>query len=248
MRMSCSRRSSRPARISSSQPAARGAYSRAGAALQPQLGGCLGERARELGDRLIACRDQRRGGGGQTGVPDVEVGGGAVAGREPREQRVALGERLSVALAQLGPGRPAGGDEAVEVGAALPRRALDQAEAIGGEDGDGGPVAGQGRRVGRAAVEQMAAALAAADRGHQPALEPVRVADPGLGPGQRAAEGDQVAAVGGAEGAPGEGEVERLDEVRLADSVGTDDADDARLELNPDLVEAAQRPRFDRGD
>ena len=143
---------------------------------------------------------------------------------------------------------PAGGDEAVEVGAALRRRALDQAQPVGGEDRDRRAAAGDRRRVGRVAVEQVAAPLAAADRGEQPALDAVLVADRRLGPRERAAEGDQVAAVGGAEGAAGEGEVERLEQVGLADAVGPDDADDPRLELDPDALEAAQRPRFDRGD
>ena len=87
--------------------------------LQAELRGGGGEGAGELRDRLLARGHQRRGGGGQPGVPDVEIGRRAVAGDEPREQRVALRQRLAVALAQLGPRRPAGGGEAVEVGAAL---------------------------------------------------------------------------------------------------------------------------------
>ena len=62
---------------------------------------------------------------------------------------------------------------------------------------------------------------------------PVIVAHRRLGSRERAAEGDQVAAVGGAKGAAGEGEVERLEQVRLADAVGADQADDPGRQARP---------------
>ena len=52
------------------------------------------------------------------------------------EQRVALRERLPVALAQVRAAGPAGRDKAVEVRAALGRRALDEDQPVGGEDRD----------------------------------------------------------------------------------------------------------------
>ena len=134
------------------------------------------------------------------------------------------------------------------MGAALRRRALDQRQPIRGEDGDGRTVAGDGRRIGRVAVEQVPASLGAADRGHQRALDPVLAANRRLGAGERRAERDQVAAVAGAEGAPGEGEVERLEEVRLAGAVGADQADDPGVQLEPQPLEAAQRSGLGCGD
>ncbi len=184
--------------------------------LQAELGRGGGKGPGQLGDRLGPRLDQRRGRLRQPRVPDPRSAGDSIAGRQPREQRVALRHRLAEALAQLSPRRPAGGEEAVEVGSALGRRALDQRQPVGREDRDRWAVAGDRRRVGRVAVEQVAAPFAAADRGEQLALEPVLVADRRLGPRQRAAEGDQVAAVRGAKRAAGEGEVEGLDQVRLA--------------------------------
>jgi hypothetical protein len=75
-------------------------------------------------------------------------------------------------------------------------------------------------------------------------LDPVLVADHGLGPGELAAEGDQLAAVGGAEGPPREGEIERLEEVRLAGAVGADEADGPRPQLDARVDQVARRPRF----
>ena len=157
-------------------------------------------------------------------------------------------QHLPVALPQPRARGPARGGEAVEVRAALGRRALDQDEAIGGEDRDGRALAGDRRRVGRVAVEQMAAALAAAHRGEQRALGAVLGPDRRFGAGQGGAEGDHVAAIPGPEGAAGEGEVERLEEVRLAGAVGTDQAGDALPQLDPELAQTAQRCGLDRGD
>jgi hypothetical protein len=131
------------------------------------------------------------------------------------------------------------------VRAAFRRRALDQAEAIGGEDGDRGAVAGDRRRVGRAAVEQVPPALGAADRREQGPFGAVLIADEGLRPREGAAERDQVAAIGGAEGATREGEVESLEKVRLAGAVGADQADDPALHLDPHAGEATQGPCLD---
>ena len=79
-------------------------------------------------------------------------------------------------------------------------------------------------------------------------LDAVLVADDGLRPGELAAERNQLAPVGGAEGAAGEREVERLEQVGLAGAVWADQADDTLVQLDPRPVEAAQWPRFDGGD
>src|SRR5207253_4251451 len=221
------------------------------AQLQLVAGGAQGAAAEA--DVLVATLlqpglDQRCGGGGKPGVPDPQVLRRADTAGEAGEQRVALRDRLPEALAQLPPGRPAGGEEAVEVGPALGRRALDQGQAVGREDRDRRSGAGDRGWIGGVPVEEVAATFAAADRGQEPVLDAVVVADRRLRSRQGAAEGDQVATVRSAKGATGEGEVEGLDQIRLAGAVGTDDADDPRLQLDPDAVEAAQGAGLDRGD
>ena len=109
-------------------------------------------------------------------------------------------------------------------------------------------MAGEGRGVGGVAVEQVAAPFGAADRRHQRPLDAVLAAHQRLRARQRAAERDQVAAVAGPERAAGEGEVEGLEEVRLAGAVGADQADDPRVELQAQPLEAAQRCGLGCGD
>src|SRR5215218_10235151 len=109
------------------------------------------------------------------------------------------------------------------MGPSLGRRALDEGQPVRSENRDGGAAAGDRAGVGGTAVEEVAAAFAAADRGKERALDPVLVANGSFRPRQRAPEGDQVAAVRGPEGAAGEGEVESLDEVGLAGPVRADD-------------------------
>src|ERR1700746_4169638 len=94
----------------------------------------------------------------------------------------------------------------------------------------------------------MAAPVAAADRSEQLVLDPVLILDRRFRPSERAAERNQVAAIGGAEGAAGKSEVERLEQVRLAGPVRSNDADDPQWKLDLDAVEAAQRLCLDRSD
>src|SRR5206468_6297472 len=100
------------------------------------------------------------------------------------DEGVTLRQRLAETLAQLRATGPAGGDEAVEMRAALRRRALDQREAIGREDRDGRAAAGQRCRVSGTAVEQVPAALRAADRSQEVALDAIVVADRRFGAGK----------------------------------------------------------------
>ncbi len=79
-------------------------------------------------------------------------------------------------------------------------------------------------------------------------LDAVVVSHRRFRPGEGAPEGDQVTAVGGAKRTAGEGEVERLEKVRLADPIGADEADDPGPQVDPRLRQAPQRPRFDGGD
>ena len=132
--------------------------------------------------------------------------------------------------------------------AALGRRPLDQGQPVRREDRDRGAVARCRDGVHRAAVEEVAPTLGPADRRQQPVLDAVLVADDGLGPRQLSPERDQVTPVGGPERSAGEGEVERLEEVRLADAVGADQADDPRPELDPRIGQASRGIGFDDGD
>ena len=64
-----------------------------------------------------------------------------------------MSQGLAEALSQPGARRPANRGEAVEVGAALGRRTLDQRQAIRREDRHRRAVAGRGGGVDRTAVE-----------------------------------------------------------------------------------------------
>ena len=88
-------------------------------------------------------------------------------------------------LAEVGAAGPAGGDQAVEVGAALGRRALDQRQQVGREDRDPWPVARRDGRVDGGAVEQMPPALGPGDRPDQAMVSALRRLDLRLGPGER---------------------------------------------------------------
>src|SRR6185295_13673217 len=199
--------------------------------VEAELGGGVGEGFLQLGHRLRSGGDQGGGGGGERLVPGIELAGRSRSRRDAGDEGVALGQRLAEALAELGAGRPARDEEAVEMGSPFRRRALHQREAIGGEDRDGWTVAGQRRRFRGAAVEQVAAALGAADRRQHVALDLVVVAQGRLGTGEGSAERDQLAPVGRPEGAAGEREVERLEQVRLAGAVGPYEAGDAGPQL-----------------
>ena len=71
---------------------------------------------------------------------------------------------------------------------------------------------------------------------------------PVFGASEIAAKGDQLTPIRGAKGAAGEGEVERLEQVGLAGAIGPDQADDPLPQLDPQVTQAAQWPRFYGGD
>ena len=120
----------------------------------------------------------------------------------------------------LGARGPQRRHEAVEVGAAGGGRALDQGQPVGHEDGDGRAASPRLGAGAAGAVEQMAAAFVACEI---EARNVRRSAPSATVASARASDSPKrirSRARSGPAGAPGEGEVERLEQVGLAGAVG----------------------------
>ena len=139
-------------------------------------------------------------------------------GAQPREQGVALGERLRVRAARRRARRPQRGDEGVEVRAAQRGRALHELEAVGQEDAHKRAHRRVEQALDRRAVDLQALGLPRREADAQLVLA-VAVAPADLHARGARVEAHDLALVRRPARAPGAAEVQGLEEVRLARAV-----------------------------
>jgi hypothetical protein len=147
------------------------------------------------------------------------------------EEGVALSEGVSVGTPGHGTGRPKSGDDLIEMSTANAGRALDELQAIGHEDAEERALGDVEQALHRSPVHRHALWLTRlkADR---ELVRAVAGEQADYDPGRGCPEAHHLAFVGGAARPTRAPEVQSLEEVRLAGSVGSPDDGDPLADGN----------------
>ena len=180
-------------------------------------------------------------------IPRGERAATGATGADRAQQRVALRQCRDIGAAGADAGRPQRGDHLVHVGAPQRRGAEHEIEPVGEEDGDERTSARVGQLVDGGAVDLQPLRLARLETDG----DPVRVAvtlGVELQPRDAGAEAHDLALVAGPARAAGAGEVDRLEQVRLARPVGARDHGQPRAQPHLRRLVGAEVANGEAGD
>ena len=214
-------------RLGRRRPSSAAGRRRPGRPSSPSPSACSAKRGRSSSTAAARSAISAIAVAGELGVPGGQRAAAGAAGADRGDEGVALGERRRVRAARGGARGPQRGDDLVEVRAAQRRRAGHELEPVGQEDGDERPARDVGEPLDRRAVHAQPLRLARLEADAQ--LVPLAgVLAAELQPRQRRAEAHALALVRGPARAARAGEVDRLQQVRLAGAVAAGDHRQAR--------------------